>query len=67
VKPFEKKCLAQLLYEPEPKLKNKPYQRGPKIVVVLGLDFYVHVHIVDYEPSYVYNTYINYCMNLIKE
>jgi hypothetical protein len=27
---LKKRCLAQLLHEPEPKLKNKPYQRGPK-------------------------------------
>ena len=26
---LKKRCLAQLLHEPEPKLKNKPYQRGP--------------------------------------
>ena len=28
---LKKRCLAQLLHEPEPKLKNKPYQRGPKV------------------------------------
>jgi hypothetical protein len=27
---LKNRCLAQLLHEPEPKLKNKPYQRGPK-------------------------------------
>jgi hypothetical protein len=26
---LKNRCLAQLLHEPEPKLKNKPYQRGP--------------------------------------
>jgi hypothetical protein len=25
---LKKRCLAQLLHEPEPKLKNKPYQRA---------------------------------------
>jgi hypothetical protein len=27
---LNKRCLTQLLHKPEPKLKNKPYQRGPK-------------------------------------
>ena len=30
---LKKRCLAQLLHEPEPKLKNKPYQRGPKLIL----------------------------------
>jgi hypothetical protein len=29
---LKKRCLAQLLHEPEPKLKNKPYQRGPNFL-----------------------------------
>jgi hypothetical protein len=31
--------LAQLLHEPEPKLKNKPYQRGPKNQVAAAAVF----------------------------
>jgi hypothetical protein len=29
----------------------------PKIVVVLALDFYVHVHMDDYEPRHIYRTH----------
>jgi hypothetical protein len=33
---LKKRCLTQLLHEPEPKLKNKPYQRGPNSVTGSG-------------------------------
>jgi hypothetical protein len=31
---LKKRCLTQFLHESEPKLKNKPYQRGSKACVI---------------------------------
>jgi hypothetical protein len=43
-----------------------------KILVILALDFYIHIHMNNYKfrhiNIYIYNIYINYyCMNPIKK
>jgi hypothetical protein len=33
------------------------YSLHPKIIVVLALDFCVHIHIDNYEPRHIYTTH----------